>query len=344
MESLSEKATWRCCKCEAVKSMAETDCLTRAKGYKGRDPALATCTHQRCQECRTIIPTSEKRPGLVSKPSFVQSLFRSNTVKAASVAELSTSKATPAEKAETSTPEPAPAKKKGWNLFGKTVIKDEAVGLAETQAVKVLAAETPLARIPGDDMPPAFINKALGLQGAVTMSEPGPLGKSGWLNKAKSEAVLGAKEGLSIPMPVSAAPAADSGRLTKVKSEAVLAAEEDSPLPEAAPIEKATSTVKKGWAWWPKSEPVPAAEETSTDNVMMVDRDSKEAEPNRGPHFRTYTYTPYEPPKLELPEGLQHAWECCACNTGKLNRVDPSHETCDLLLKRSGRPATHNNR
>lgn len=371
MQNLSEESTWKCCKCGAVKAMTETDCLTRAKGYRGGNPSLATCIHERCRECHLTTPTPvpTPQPELVSEPSFLQSLGRSNTVKAASIvaetpvpkealvakteasaleaaltptlslepkllprpgffqvlsrsntvkpasaAEASVAKEALVAKAEPSALESALVKKKGWGWGKKAVPDIETPGkIAETS---LPVAETQLARVPTVHVSGIVKTKAPSTKEDHAIPEA-PEAKPGWSIRAKSEAAE--------PITKEDIPNQDTVQSTTAK---------EIPAP------------KKGWGWWATSETSLTTKESAmAEATTAKEEPTGEAKPpitfEETQLSRNYAYTPYEPPALELPDGLYHAWECCACQTGRLHRVRPENEICQLLLGRSEERCPH---
>ncbi|KAE9978564.1 hypothetical protein EG327_007347 [Venturia inaequalis] len=330
MHNVPSESTWKCCKCTAIKPEAETDCLTRAKGYRGGDPSLATCTHERCQKCLVITPTAvpETIPatisqlGLVSKPSFVQSLLtRSNTVKVAPVLLRSNTLKTASSvgalvtKAEASAPEPTPARTKVWG-WGKKVMG----ALPATETMKpvvktsVPVAETAVTRGTAVEIPEIFKNKASDGKEELPIPEAAPVARTGWLRKARSGATI-------------------------------TASKEEPPIPEADAVASELPAAKTG-GWWgftkSKTELRPVAkQEPMTKSPPNSEGGKTLSAFEQVQLSRNYAYTPYEPQKLDLPEGLHHAWECCACKTGKLHRVRPSEEICQLFLGRTGTRCSH---
>lgn len=312
MESIPEEATWKCCKCGTVKSMTETDCLTRAKGYKGGDPALATCTHERCQQCRITTPTPAPRPKLALKPSMgtvakMTMPFSSKagtTAEVAPVAEAAMPKEALVAKADPSNPKPTPAKKRGWNLSKKTVPTAEAVAVAETSVAEVSKAETSAAEVPAVEIPTILITKAPETNADQPDIKATPIEK--------------------------AAPVIITGWLSRTKTEEAAKAEPSNPEP--------IPEKKRGWNLWKKTEAIPTAKEEAMAEAITG------SEPKR-PIFdqdpKNWPYMPYEPSKVELVEGLHHAWECCACKTGKLHRVRPENEICELFLVSTGARCPH---
>lgn len=317
--------------------MAEIDCLTRAKDYKGGDPALAICTHERCQGCRVVGPTAASEnipanvppPNLVSKPSFVQSLLtRSNTVKAASAIgapvllrsntmKLGSSVGPLVSNAERSTPGFAPVRKKAWGWGKKVAGKEGDIPTAETTELvakaSVPAAETSVTRVPGLETPEILIRKAADAKEELPIPEVAAVARTGWLSGAKAEA-------------------------------AISIAKEEPPIREAVPLGEVNPAAKPG-GWWGFTRSKTELVLTAKEEQMMEATSSYEGDTT--PTFeevqlsRNYAYTPYEPPTLELPEGLQHAWECCMCKTGKLHRVRPGDESCQLLLGKTGTRCPH---
>lgn len=314
MESIPEEAIRQCCKCGAAKFMAENDCLARTKGDKGGDPTLATCTHERCQQCRIITPKTAQRPKLAPKPSMgkgakMTMLFSSKaatTTEVIPVAEAAMPKEALVANADPPNLKPTPSKKRGWNLFKKTVPIDEGFPVAQTSVAKVPVAETPMTEVPAVEIPTMLMTAA---------------------PETKAD-----HPDLKAPPIENAAPVIITGWLGRTKSEEAPAAKAEPPNPEP------TSEKKRGWNLWKKTEAIPTAKEEAMAEAITG------SEPKRPIFYQdpeNWPYMPYERPKVELPEGLHHAWECCACKTGKLHRVRPENEICELFLVSTGARCPH---